>query len=65
MEDDAQAMALVKKFLLSVLWTDRRLGSWLVRGWYEGKTGDLCEEAESDSLNRAICECVANMQASK
>jgi hypothetical protein len=62
LHDDAQAMALVKKFELTII----RLYSqddptWLVStpGWvnkFESKHSDL---------NRAIVECVAKMQAAK
>ena len=62
--DDAQAMALVKKMVLSI---DRAVISnygvpeqwgWRVMAAYVG-------HARSADLNRAICECVAKMQASK
>src|SRR5690349_8056968 len=58
--DDAQAMALVKKFRLLI-----------APGVEQGKDiwssqGDLEDSyAESESLNRAIVECVAKMQAAK
>jgi hypothetical protein len=61
---DAQAMALVKKHKLTVVWTERHTDGWLVRGWYSGpKTGmALCAEADNADLNRAIVECVAKMR---
>ena len=55
LHDDAQAMALVKKFLLTVdffakEWTAMSHSPFYVR------------DASSDNANRAICECVAKMQ---
>jgi hypothetical protein len=63
--DDAQAMALIKKFRLTVVWTDRLHDGWCVRGWYTGKrTGmPLCEEVDSADLNSAIGAVVAKMDA--
>lgn len=61
LKDDAQAMALVKKFRIGID--------------YAGKHGDCCGEslligpilytAVADNLNRAIVECVAKMQNAK
>ena len=51
--DDAQAMALVKKFVTVVL--KRREGDWSIN----------LHLARSADLNRAICECVAKMQQAK
>ena len=53
LHDDAQAMALVKKFQLAVAY----LSPWYVS----------CSpyQVHADDLNRAICECVARMQQSK
>jgi hypothetical protein len=57
LHDDAQAMGLVKKF-----------GLHPVPEWDEGRAwtvfGGGCN-AMSDNLNRAICECVAKMQAER
>jgi len=53
LHDDAQAMALVKQFGLQL--HQRFDGTWLVT-WRP-------LEAERKSLNRAIVECVAEMQA--
>lgn len=60
---NAQAMALVKKHRLTVVWTDRLHDGWCVRGWYTGKkTGmTLCAEVDNADLNRAIELCVAQM----
>lgn len=54
LHDDAQAMALVKKFQL---W----IGGWAFNGTVScSQGGEFVSSA--NSLNRAICECVANMQ---
>lgn len=55
LHDDAQAMALLTRFRLSVAGSCQK--SWLV-------TSDnyACKNAD---LNRAICECVAKMQEAK
>jgi hypothetical protein len=59
LHDDAQAMELAKKFLLRMdTYSD---GEWLVdSGW-----GKVKAEAQDRSLNRAIVECVAKMQAER
>ena len=54
LHDDAQAMALVKKMRLEIS-TFR--GEWHV--------GNDMDWAWNTDLNRAICECVAKMQAAK
>jgi len=60
LHDDAQAMALVKRFDLNF---EKFPGSsWEVSRW-SGNTWS--EELFNDDLNRAICECVANMQKAK
>lgn len=60
LENDAQAMALVKKIKLSVLSGECDDGDWMVTGGeklgYFGKDADL---------NRAIVTCVAKFQESK
>ena len=59
LHDDARAMALVKKFELNCYpprITDGK--RWEVYGENNGF-------AENSDLNRAICECVANMQKAK
>jgi len=53
LHDDRQAMALVKMFRLNISQYSTGL-SFACHAYGEG---------ESDNLNRAICECVANMQA--
>ena len=56
LHDDAQAMALVKKFTLQV---------WMpVNGVWEAIWPHHAK-ARSESINRAIVECVAKMQAAK
>ena len=57
LHDDAQAMALVKKFRLNIHAHDEQ---WKVEEW-----GDDGAMALHETLNRAICECVAKMQAAK
>lgn len=57
LHDDAQAMALVKKFGLT-LYGPRRDSDWRV--------GTPATTAiENKDLNRAICECVAKMEKAK
>ena len=63
LHDDAQAMALVKKFTVIINY-------W--KGWQcglvtdaTGTTTTLGYNIRSADLNRAICECVAKMQAAK
>ena len=57
LHDDAQAMALVKKFRLSI-GTD-------ADQWYLVLPDYPYKETNHADLNRAICECVAKMQAKK
>ena len=56
LHDDAQAMALVKKFEVWISRTNTRY--WEVFCAGSGKVF-------SDNLNRAICECVAKMESNK
>ena len=59
LNDDAQAMALVKKFDLNF---EKFPGSqWQADRW-NGR--EWTESVFSDDLNRAICECVAKMKGS-
>jgi len=62
LEDDEQAMALVKKFGLHLGRED--MGYWIVE-MFSWKRGLWMEVAHSKNLNRAICECVAKMQAGR
>lgn len=58
LHDDAQAMALVKKFILILKNT--------TRGWHVENVNDgIGDGVRSDDLNRAICESVAKMQKAK
>ena len=60
--DDAQAMALVKKFDLHIGKTLRTPAQ--PRGsWFVSRTDKF--EVVNDDINRAIVECVAKMQAAK
>lgn len=59
LHDDAQAMALVKKFGLDIISDPDASGKdWDVRHL-------LTSASCSTDLNRAICECVAKMQKAK
>ena len=60
LHDDAQAMALVKKFQLSVYWIADSEGGWSA-AWDFGPH----VYADNSDINRAICECVAKMQLAK
>ena len=55
LHDDAQAMALVKKFHLGLAWSD-------YCSVYEQGNG---ANGSNDSVNRAICECCAKMMLAK
>lgn len=57
LHDDAQCMALVKKFRLSI-GTD-------AAQWYLVLPDWPYKETNHADLNRAICECVAKMQLAK
>lgn len=58
LKDDAQAMALVKKFNFWIQPRNRLDGEWFVASNLDGFQED-CVNAD---LNRAIVECVAAMQ---
>ena len=60
LHDDAQAMALVKKFRIKCNF-HYDAGEWIAEDPY---CGNLVRKAEAwnENLNRAICECVAKMQ---
>ena len=55
LHDDAQAMALVKKFHLGLAWS----GYWSAYEQGNGASGS------NASINHAICEAVAKMQNAK
>lgn len=59
LNDDVQAMALVKKFELDILIAAEG-GRWLVGSWVGGH--DIAG-ADDPDLNHAIVECVAKMTA--
>ena len=67
LHDDAQAMALVKKFHILLYWNDQaseprweaEIGNVMGFGNPDGKVDP------QEGLNRAICECVAKMQKEK
>lgn len=58
--DDAQAMALVKRFKLSLLWNEDGTQVLAAYPW----AANTYSEYDA-SENRAICLCVAKMQAAK
>ena len=58
LHDDEQAMALVKKFRLSVFF-DHENGHWCVSLDLTGE--DICNA----DLNRAACMCVSKMESKK
>jgi hypothetical protein len=60
LHDDAQAMALVKKFRIDIN-SQGIDGTWEIR---RPITPVFYGKGNKD-LNRAICECVANMQATR
>lgn len=59
LQDDEQAMALVKKFRIHI-------NPW-AQGWEASiappEAQNCLSHATNADLNRAICECVAKMQA--
>ena len=57
LHEDEQAMALVKKCRLGVTAAPCEYGTWAVSGVGCGTL--------NESLNRAICECVAKMQQAR
>ena len=58
LHDDAQAMALVKRFKLALYWDCEERG-WCVAPELTGP------DLSAKDLNRAIVECVAKMQSAK
>lgn len=65
LRDDAQAMALVKKFHLRLKEWQRSLGHDDGPWWTVTYPYLRHGMADSSDLNRAICECVANMRKEK
>src|ERR1700674_3141426 len=69
LDDDAQAMALVKKFSL-LIFKPRNWQVVVAEQWNNGPPGISIGNrtdalGESDDLNRAIVKCVAKMQAAQ
>ena len=63
LHDDAQAMALVKKFGLNISWGPERFNEWCVWVIVVGQINAV--SSQGPNLNRAICECVAKLQKAK
>lgn len=64
LHNDAQAMALVKRFKLDIAhWLPDECSGVNVF-YFGGKVKAQIETSDAD-INRAICECVATMQAAK
>lgn len=64
LHDDAQAMALVKRFKLECYCETEQDDLWIVAP-STVLLSHLGHDAQNTDLNRAICECVANMQQAK
>lgn len=65
LRDDAEAMALVKKFRLDVEPQKRdRVDGWSIYR-QENMFAPPMADSWNQDLNRAICECVAQMQLQK
>lgn len=63
LHDDAQAMALVKRFALHPETPMNNDGLWTVEAYqWRGTTLHVVSCSENADLNRAIVECVAKMQ---
>ena len=62
LHDDAQAMALVKRFYIEIECPSRSHGTWTASR--SALPHPYARITDSD-LNRAICECVAKMQEAK
>lgn len=70
LHDDAQAMALVKRFHLSIaIWDslyESESGWWRVDRQQKTAIGPMhATTTRNKDLNRAVCECVAAMQKAK
>lgn len=63
LHDDAQAMALVKKFELCLTSMKPEYPAWMVESVDSNNRFDV--RTMHDDLNRAIVECVANMRRAK
>lgn len=60
--DDKQTMGLIKTTGLSFKVITGKL---YMCGWYDEETRMFMESASSYSINRAVCECVAKVQAER
>ena len=65
LHDNAQAMALVKKFGVSIGHNGRTPRVYQVEWWASGQSLYPSCDAEGEDLNRAIVECVAKMRQAK
>lgn len=68
LHDDAQAMALVKKFQIVIERDPKRsdyFGVTLFPPRFDGRNQQTQVVRNAPDLNRAICECVAKMQEAK
>ena len=63
LHDDAQAMALVKRFGLNI--TGHSIDDGSTEPWCVWLPRSLGGVVEAEDLNRAICECAAKTQAAK
>lgn len=63
--DDAQAMALMRRFALAVWGADYAAGSWKWRAESQIPDDKKHELGHGVTPNRAIVECVAKMQKAK
>jgi len=64
LNDDAQAMALVKKFCIGIDPMAERSCGWMVT-YYGDDDERIGVRLHNPNLNRAIVECVAKMQADR
>lgn len=70
LHDDAQCMALAKRFGVTCdpqdeQWPIKLWRTWVITPDYDPDTDKDYFSAENPDLNRAICECVARMQQAK
>jgi hypothetical protein len=62
LHDDAQAMALVKKFPMTIEHPSLTVGG---KEWHVESVeivNGICPDVYAEDLNRAICECVAKLK---
>jgi hypothetical protein len=67
LHDDAQAMALVKRLRIRIIFPKAPGCAAAIDEWYSDHKIESVHfiSRKDDDLNRAICECVANMMQSK